>query len=237
MLRVFDTAVMPLTASIDQNTFFGYPAAINRTTGVRGPVRDRPELPVRSADAALVPGRADARRDPRRETSLGSNHLDIAVSKTASPPGAWTIYRLPVQDDGTDGTPDHGCPANNAGTGHGPCLGDYPHIGADANGFYITTNEYSFFPATSSWARRSTPSRRRRWRRAHPRSTVTQFDTSAPVSAATPDSRCGRHSRRPACSTPQRRHRVLHELRTRPMRRRRRRRRVGPRRPPAACGP
>jgi len=25
------------------------------------------------------------------------------------------------------------------------CLGDYPHIGADANGFYITTNEYSFF--------------------------------------------------------------------------------------------
>src|SRR5206468_12620654 len=23
-----------------------------------------------------------------------------------------------------------------------PCLGDYPHIGADANGFYITTNAY-----------------------------------------------------------------------------------------------
>ncbi len=25
------------------------------------------------------------------------------------------------------------------------CIGDYPHIGADANGFYLTTNEYSFF--------------------------------------------------------------------------------------------
>ena len=24
----------------------------------------------------------------------------------------------------------------------GPYLGDYPHIGADANGFYITTNAY-----------------------------------------------------------------------------------------------
>src|SRR5213079_2983157 len=23
-----------------------------------------------------------------------------------------------------------------------PCLGDYPHIGADANGFYVTTNSY-----------------------------------------------------------------------------------------------
>ena len=27
----------------------------------------------------------------------------------------------------------------------GPCLGDYPHLGADANGFYVTTNEYGFF--------------------------------------------------------------------------------------------
>jgi hypothetical protein len=28
---------------------------------------------------------------------------------------------------------------------HGPCLGDYPHIGADANGFYVTTNEFNLF--------------------------------------------------------------------------------------------
>ena len=27
----------------------------------------------------------------------------------------------------------------------GPYLGDYPHIGADANGFYITTNAYPWF--------------------------------------------------------------------------------------------
>jgi hypothetical protein len=71
---------------------------------------------------------------------LGSNHLDIAVSQTADPTGAWNVYRLPVQDDGTQGTPDHGC-TDGVG-GHGPCLGDYPHIGADRNGFYITTNEY-----------------------------------------------------------------------------------------------
>jgi len=48
----------------------------------------------------------------------------------------WNIYRIPVQDDGTQGTPNH-CNGN-------PCLGDYPHIGADANGFYITTNEFCF---------------------------------------------------------------------------------------------
>ena len=32
--------------AVDLNSFFGYAPAINRTTGVRGPVRDRPELPV-----------------------------------------------------------------------------------------------------------------------------------------------------------------------------------------------
>jgi hypothetical protein len=37
------------------------------------------------------------------------NHIDIAVSHTANPTGTWTIYRVPVQDDGTQGTPDHGC--------------------------------------------------------------------------------------------------------------------------------
>jgi hypothetical protein len=71
---------------------------------------------------------------------VGTNHLDIAVSKTSDPTGQWAIYSVPVQDDGTDGTPDHGCEG-------GPCLGDYPQIGADAFGFYfyITTNEYPFF--------------------------------------------------------------------------------------------
>jgi hypothetical protein len=43
-----------------------------------------------------------------------------------------------VQNDGTQGTPNHHC------TG-GPCLGDYPHIGADANAFFITTNEFDLF--------------------------------------------------------------------------------------------
>jgi hypothetical protein len=61
------------------------------------------------------------------------NHLDIAVSTTSNPTGLWTIYRIDVTNDGTH-NPD---PANAC-----PCLGDYPHIGADANGFYVTTNAY-----------------------------------------------------------------------------------------------
>jgi hypothetical protein len=60
------------------------------------------------------------------------NHLDIAVSQTANPAGAWNIYRVDVTNDGT----------NAGGVNPCPCLGDYPHIGADANGFYVTTNAY-----------------------------------------------------------------------------------------------
>jgi hypothetical protein len=41
-----------------------------------------------------------------------------------------------VQNDRTDGTRNHDC-------GSGFCLGDYPHIGADANGIYLTTNEFA----------------------------------------------------------------------------------------------
>jgi hypothetical protein len=58
----------------------------------------------------------------------------IAVSQTGDPTGTWTIYSFPTTDDGTGGTlSDPGC----------PCFGDQPLLGADANGVYITTNEYS----------------------------------------------------------------------------------------------
>src|SRR6185437_12292085 len=42
----------------------------------------------------------------------------------------------------------HGCFFINHGNPvHDACLGDYPHIGADANGIFLTTNEFTFFGA------------------------------------------------------------------------------------------
>jgi len=131
--------------AVDLNSFYGYAPAINRTTGVRAQfVTDPSCLYDATTQRFFV---VVLTLETRSNGSFtGKNHLDIAVSNTYNPTGAWAIYRVPVQDDGTDGTPDHGCALNNDGTGHGPCLGDYPHIGADANGFYVTTNEYAFFP-------------------------------------------------------------------------------------------
>lgn len=137
-VRVFDQAGNPASGVIDLNSFFGYAAAINRTTGARGPSTTDP---VAYFDA-------DTQRwflviltlDHVGTTSSlsGTNHLDIAVSTSGSPLGSWNIYQIPVHNNGNDGTPNHNCSL-------GFCLGDYPHIGADANGIYLTTNEFSTF--------------------------------------------------------------------------------------------
>ena len=73
----------------------------------------------------------------------GPDRIDLAVSQTADPLGPWNYYAIPAQNDGTEGTPNHRCHL-------GPCLGDFPHIGADSNGIYITTNEFPLLDLDSA---------------------------------------------------------------------------------------
>jgi hypothetical protein len=149
VLRVFDTAGNPLIGVTDLNTFYGYPPAIKRSPPrVFGPFVTDPSCYFDQPTQRWFHVVLTLEVNPSTGAFLGPNHLDIAVSKTSNPTGSWTIYRVPVQDDGTDGTPNHGCssgPDSAKATNPNACLGDYPHIGADTNGFYITTNEYSFF--------------------------------------------------------------------------------------------
>jgi hypothetical protein len=138
VLRIFDATGAPQTTPIDLNTFFGYAAAINRATGARGPSLTDPVAYFDIDTQRWFVTVLTLDHVGTTASLSGKNHLDIAVSSGPSPLGGWTIYKLPVQNDGTDGTPNHNCPG-------GPCLGDYPHIGADANGIYLTTNEFPFF--------------------------------------------------------------------------------------------
>jgi hypothetical protein len=117
--------------AVDLNSFFGYAAAINRTTGVRAQsVTDPSCLYDAQTKRFFV---VVLTLESRPNGSLTHvNHLDVAVSQTSDPTGGWNIYRLDVTNDGSNPDPSNAC----------PCLGDYPHIGADANGFYITTNSY-----------------------------------------------------------------------------------------------
>ncbi len=138
VLQVYDARGNALSPVTDLNTFYGYAPAIDRTNIIFGPSITDPSCLFDKATNRWFHVVLTLEVDPADGGLLGPNHLDIAVSQTSSPLGGWNIYQLPVQDDGSQGTPTHvGC----------PCIGDYPHIGADKFGFYITTNEY---PLTDS---------------------------------------------------------------------------------------
>jgi len=121
--------------AIDLNSFYNYRPAINRTTGVRGEFVTDPSCLYDAATQRFfvvsltldpqVPG-------PCQGVFSCVNHLDLAVSQTSNPTGSWNIYKINVTNDGT----------NAGGVNPGPYLGDYPHMGADANGIYLTTNAY-----------------------------------------------------------------------------------------------
>ena len=150
VLRVYHADGTPATGVVDLNTFYGYPPAIVRSgpnAGQRGPSITDPSCVYDQVIGRFINVVLTEDHVGLTASLTGKNHLDIAVSDTGDPTGSWTIYKLPVQNDGTDGTPDHGClafgPMNTLV--HGPCLGDYPHIGVDANGIYLTTNEFDFF--------------------------------------------------------------------------------------------
>jgi hypothetical protein len=117
--------------AVDLNSFYGYAPAINRTTGVRAQSVTDPSCLYDAATQRFFVVVLTLESRPNGSLTL-VNHLDLAVSQTSNPTGAWNIYRTDVTNDGT----------NTGGVNAGPYLGDYPHIGADANGFYITTNAY-----------------------------------------------------------------------------------------------
>lgn len=148
-LNVYDASGNSLKGVTDLNTFYGYPPAIIRTPTFKfGPFVTDPsclfdETTQRWFQLALT---LDTFSNNGRFT--GTNHLDLAVSNTSSPLGSWNIFRIDVTDDGTNGTPNHGCstgPHDPRVTHPNACIGDFPHIGADRFGLFVTTNEYSFF--------------------------------------------------------------------------------------------
>ncbi len=118
--------------AVDLNSFYGYPPAINRSTGIRGQFVTDPSCLFDAQTQRFYMVVLTLETVPTSGAFTHVNHIDIAVTQTADPTGRWNIYRVDVTNDGT----------NSGGVNPCPCLGDYPHIGADANGFYVTTNSY-----------------------------------------------------------------------------------------------
>jgi hypothetical protein len=133
VLVVFNSSGSRLTTPTSMNTFFGLPYAINRTTGVRGDFLSDPKCLYDGATNRFF--LTVLQEDPAPSVRA---HTLLAVSNSGDPTGSWTLYSIDATDDGNNGTPSHpNC----------PCFGDQPLIGADSNGFYISTNEFPSFVA------------------------------------------------------------------------------------------
>lgn len=81
----------------------------------------------------LVPNDVEPDVNPATGAFSGGTDVLLAVSTTSNPTGTWNIYQIETTNDGD--------------LGNCPCLGDLPLIGADANGFYISTNDFPLFSA------------------------------------------------------------------------------------------
>jgi hypothetical protein len=136
VIGVFSQSDGSLLTSTSLNQFFQYPPQINRVTGVVGPQVTDPSCLYDPDSGRFIVDALTYQADPETGAPTGPNRIDIAVSQSSDPTGGWSLYDFQVADDGTFRTPVHkDC----------PCVGDYPHVGIDANGYYLTTNEYPWF--------------------------------------------------------------------------------------------
>lgn len=78
--------------AVDLNSFYGYPPAINRATGVRGQFVTDPSCLYDAATQRFFVVVLTLETRPNGSFTL-ANHLDIAVSQTGDPTGSWNIYR------------------------------------------------------------------------------------------------------------------------------------------------
>src|SRR5205814_2681315 len=116
------------TGVVGLNPFFGYPPAINRTTGQQGPFVTDPSCLFDPTTKTFFLAILTLEVVPATGDFTGDNHLDLAVA--SDPTGTWTIYHRDGTDDGPMGTPVH--PPR-------PSLGDYPHPGVLGTGCYQAT--------------------------------------------------------------------------------------------------
>src|SRR4051812_7575079 len=123
VVQVYTTAGAPETDPIYLNDFFNEPGYQFTTD---------PSCVHDAGTGRFFATQLTLDVDPDTGGLTGTNWLDIAVSKTSDPTDGYFFYKVFTTDDGSDATPAHpDC----------PCIGDYPHIGTDANGFFATTNE------------------------------------------------------------------------------------------------
>jgi hypothetical protein len=133
VVRVYNTNGTPAAPAISTNAFFGYPEEFDPNTGKFGPLPADPSCAYDAGTGRFYVVMLILDIDPESGGLTLANHVDIAVSKTGNATGGYFYYSIPTTDTGGSNGPLHkDC----------PCIGDFPHMGLDAHGLFVTTNEY-----------------------------------------------------------------------------------------------
>jgi len=134
VIRVKSPAGANLTAAMPINDFFNLaPEVIRADPLVFGEFTSDPKCYFDSDTNRWFLTILELDVDADTGAFTGPSSTLIAVSTTGDPTGTWNLFSIDTTNDGTNGTPTHDeC----------PCYGDQPLIGADANGFYVSTNEF-----------------------------------------------------------------------------------------------
>lgn len=131
-IAVFDGTGAQLAPALAINEFFGLAAEFNRDKLTFGPSAFDPVCVYDQQVDRWFFVTTELDVDPFSGNLTGGSNLYIAVSQTGDPLGDYAFYSIPTTNG--DNT-DRGC----------PCFDDFPHIGTDANGFYITANRFPVF--------------------------------------------------------------------------------------------
>lgn len=127
-VMVYNTSGAKLLPKVvSTNELFGLSPAINRMTQVTG--QDPTDMRVlydQGIDRWFVV--QESQDKDTANNFVASSHLYMAVSQTSDPTGTYNIYFQ-----------------NTTNPGHlrCPCVADYPQLGADQYGIYISTDEYN----------------------------------------------------------------------------------------------
>ena len=138
-LAVYSTTGTLVSGPTALNPFFLLGHAIVRATpttdAIFGPFISDPKCYYDSATQRWFVTALEIDVDSSTGAFGPGTHVELAVSAGSNPAGAWNLFSLDTTSDGT------GCSTTN------PCLPDQPLIGADAQGFYISTNSFPLYTA------------------------------------------------------------------------------------------
>jgi len=134
-VRVFTTSGIVLSPSVSLNNFFGLPPAVNtgHNPPTYGPFISDPKCYYDAQTGRWFFTALQIDTNPYTGAFGNRSSQLIAVSQTSDPTGNYGLFSFDTTNDGQNSTPvEPSC----------PCFGDQPRIGADASGFYISTDSY-----------------------------------------------------------------------------------------------